>query len=609
MASKKRRKRYSSFSRRRKETNVLQFIPILFIIAIVPLIMRGTVIELTELEQAVWIGQESRFDIFSFHKSIWFVIMTIMSLLTLIWLHLEGYLKIRKAWAYYIPLSIYGLYVFLSWVASPDIGLATRGFIELFQGFFVLMSYGVIVFVAMNMIRKEDDLKPIMLAFGFVGLITFIIGFTQWFGFDVFRIEFIQRLILPSRLGGLVGNLNFTFGPQTIYATMYNTNFVGSFAALMVPLSIVAFFYFDEQKHKVYSGAFLGMMIFVLFGSNSRAGLLGFFAALPIIAVFLRKEVINQWKITLISFSLIIGISLVMNIISDGQTLGQVGRLNPITEAGDTIDEERLFFEEARLDGFQFDLVSDLNSLSILFEPSTNILSFKGTDGSDLDTEFNGGNIAITTPGYTMYRFFLDAPNGVLRVFVQGTSFELFITDMGFLVNLVGGVSNIIDTPPRVEFMDGLENFASQRGYIWSRSIPMLRDTLFIGHGPDMYVTEFPQRDLVGRLNGFAMTGINDKPHNMFLQIGINTGVVSLLALMSVYGIYLVNSVMIFWNRTYTSLTDYFGLAAFAAITGYLVSGIFNDQIISVAPMFYTLTGIGIAINYLIYDHERVSNK
>ena len=603
MASKKRRKRYSSMSRRRKETHILHFLPILFIIAIVPLIMRGTVIELTELEQAVWIGQETRFDIFSFHKSIWFVIMTVMSLLILVWLHLEGYLKIRKAWAYYVPLSIYGAYVFLSWIVSDDVGLAARGFIELFQGFFVLISYGVIVFVAMNMVRKEEDLKPIAYAFGFVGIITFFIGFSQWFGFDVFRMELVQRFMLPNRLSSLVGNLNFTFGPRTIYATMYNTNFVGSFAALMVPLSLGAFLYVTEFKHKVYTGSFFAMMVFVWFGSNSRAGILGVIAALILIVIFMRRDILVQPKVWGTALSIIIILPVIMNIISDGRTARSIVRLNPINEAERFEQVGKVRFEDVLIDEFRVDFITESDNLSILYSQTSGFI-FLDQNENVLQSSVSNGLITLDDERYEMYSFLLDGANGVLRMFVNGRELDLFITDMGFLLRGVGGVSNIIDRPRRVEFLDGREEFGSQRGYIWSRSIPMLLDTLFIGHGPDMYVTQFPQRDFAGRLNGFVITGINDKPHNMFLQIAINTGLISLIGLMSVYAIYFIDSLKVFLNRKSESFLEIFGLFAFASISGYLVAGVFNDQIISVAPLFYVLTGIGIAINFILKESE-----
>jgi hypothetical protein len=69
----------------------------------------------------------------------------------------------------------------------------------------------------------------------------------------------------------------------------------------------------------------------------------------------------------------------------------------------------------------------------------------------------------------------------------------------------------------------------------------MLKDTVLIGHGPDTYVLEFPQHDYVGKLNSFSSHRmIVDKPHNMYLQIGINTGLISLIGLLALYLMYFV---------------------------------------------------------------------
>jgi len=56
---------------RKNEYSTAWLIPLFFIIAILPMWMRGTVIDLTELEESMWIGQDTRFDIFSYWKSIW----------------------------------------------------------------------------------------------------------------------------------------------------------------------------------------------------------------------------------------------------------------------------------------------------------------------------------------------------------------------------------------------------------------------------------------------------------------------------------------------------------------------------------------------------------
>ena len=44
----------------------------------------------------------------------------------------------------------------------------------------------------------------------------------------------------------------------------------------------------------------------------------------------------------------------------------------------------------------------------------------------------------------------------------------------------------------------------------------------------------------------------------------------------------------------------------FAGVMAYLVTGIFNDQIMSVAPLFYGMLGLGIAINRLIKNSDNI---
>jgi O-antigen ligase len=126
----------------------------------------------------------------------------------------------------------------------------------------------------------------------------------------------------------------------------------------------------------------------------------------------------------------------------------------------------------------------------------------------------------------------------------------------------------------------------------------MLKETIVLGYGPDTYTIEFPQDDVVGKLNSFSSyRTVVDKPHNMYLQIGINTGVISLLAMLSVFMIYLVDSLRILYRKKIESYMDYIGLGLFIGVASYLVAAMFNDQIISVAPLFYGVLGLGMAVN------------
>ena len=65
----------------------------------------------------------------------------------------------------------------------------------------------------------------------------------------------------------------------------------------------------------------------------------------------------------------------------------------------------------------------------------------------------------------------------------------------------------------------GKEKLGSMRAYIWSRSIPMLKDNLILGSGPDTFVYRFPQNDLIGLYYAYGTPNtIVDKPHNLYLQ-------------------------------------------------------------------------------------------
>jgi O-antigen ligase len=123
--------------------------------------------------------------------------------------------------------------------------------------------------------------------------------------------------------------------------------------------------------------------------------------------------------------------------------------------------------------------------------------------------------------------------------------------------------------------------------------------TYFIkGAGADNYPIAFPQDDFVAKLrSGSDASLVIDKPHNMYLQIGINTGVISLVALISVWIPYIISSLMLYSKTAFDSLDKTVGASCLVSVVGYLVTAIFNDHIISVSPLFWIILGIGISIN------------
>ncbi len=122
---------------------------------------------------------------------------------------------------------------------------------------------------------------------------------------------------------------------------------------------------------------------------------------------------------------------------------------------------------------------------------------------------------------------------------------------------------------------------SSGRVYVWKKTIGMLSvGDLFYGHGPGAFTMEFPQGDAAGkRAQGWQPETIVDRPHNFYLQVIHASGVISLIALLVLFGGFLLESKEIAIN---------------AAVLSYLVNVFFTDSCTSVAPLFWILLGTGV---------------
>jgi hypothetical protein len=341
-------------------------------------------------------------------------------------------------------------------------------------------------------------------------------------------------------------------------------------------------------------------------GSNSRAGYLGITSAFIIGLIVFRKNIKIHYKKIVIMFGAFLTITLIFNGVSGGRVFSQFSRLNPVNEAGDIQDikaRQDVRFEEVSIKDNAFTVKTNKETLTGIMGDET--LEFKDEDGNLLETFTDDKrNIRFVDEKYSEYSFLINKKQSTIKATIYERNWKLYITDDNEL-KAVSNNDKLTDPveAPRIRLFDGRETFASNRGYIWSRTIPMLKDTLITGYGPDNYPMVFPQDDYVGRFNvgdeGMLNTLV-DKPHNMYLQTAVNTGVISLLALLAVWAIYLFDSFKIYMKGKMESFAEYMGAATFLSIIAYLVAGLFNDNIVPVAPLFWILLGTGIGINRMI---------
>ena len=90
------------------------------------------------------------------------------------------------------------------------------------------------------------------------------------------------------------------------------------------------------------------------------------------------------------------------------------------------------------------------------------------------------------------------------------------------------------------------------------------------------------------------------KPHNLYLQIAVQSSVVSLLCFLVFYVWYFISSLRLYFKQRLDTPLVITGFAIMLGTLGYMISGLANDSTITVAPLYWALMGLGIGINHRI---------
>jgi hypothetical protein len=584
-----------------KRLSTVYFLPLLLIAGFVPLIVYAKYIDLTGTTQSLyWTGQQQYLDFFSYWKSRWVVALTLIGLIFYIILYKQKKLPFKNLKQYYIPLGIYAIFVIISTIFALDTQTALWGFVDMYQGMFVLLSYVVITFLTINFVNSERDVNLFVNAFLFLMIVEGIIGVTQYFGFDFFQTAIGKRLIVPGNIQ--VDGLSFSFGPKTIYGTLFNTNFVGSFATLMLPLSVAVLLSSKTKNQRIISTIAVSLMVFVCIGSNSRAGYMGVAISVLFLMCLIKEFIRKHWKGFLELLSVFIVVLLVFNNISGDKLLSKLKEFN-IKEQVEMVkkDETTFKFEDIIVGQDSFSIKTNIETLNFKIEDDK--LYFLDEYFNELEITTIGNIITINDTRYIRYKITIpkNYPGVTVDIITDWNKPTInfyFSKDGVKIIGSGGRISGPI-IAENFKLLNGFEKLASNRGYIWSRTLPLLQDYIIFGAGPDNYPIAFPQDDFTAKLNaGMNSNTVIDKPHNLYLQIATNTGTLSLISLVVLWGLYIVNSLKLYSKTNYYSLDKYVGTSCLLCVIGYLVAGMFNDNVISATPIFWIILGLGISINF-----------
>lgn len=557
-------------------------IALLVVFVVVPIIVYGQA-EINTVDEAI-IWNDKLTTIEFFHKIKAGVLLFILPVL-LVLLGMN-YIDLKKIKNNVADKFVYGYYLFVvisaflsSYGAVNYFGVNGR-----YEGLLVITVYILLFMMSYMWIHDEEENFMMVLMVVGVSIVT-LIGVPQYFGFDIFRTDIYKSIITPNNLGVSIDDIKFRVAANTIYSTLYNPNYLGSFYTLVIPALMGVYFKLKNKKLKIAVIVLTVLSVFALFGSRSSAGMTGL-AVILLFSILLLMRKANK-KVVLV---VIVGLLLAVGVFNNGV----MSFVKDYQKSFDKAAEERLLLETVRVDNnfLRFEFNDENKNFNIMLNAKGQMF-FLDNDYQKFEYDYNVDNGRIVSKD-DRFKFFTGSiSKSRLDMRMLGSYMRFVITKDGW--NILSAGNQIVSSATMADsmFFDGYERAGSGRGYIWSRTLPLLKDHIFIGGGPDSFVFEFPQDDIVGKINFMSNTYIIvDKPHNLYLQMAMNSGVISLILFLIAAGYFIVVG---FYKIFKGYLHDPLAVGIYLSIVGYLATSFFNDSVVSIAPIFWIFFGYGMS--------------
>ena len=498
-----------------------------------------------------------------------------------------------------ICAAVYIAAAFLSSVLADDVHGAFAGMYAQHEPFPVLAGYMVFLIFVYIFITSDDAVISFLKLFMWgVAVISFL-GVLQFLACDFFT-TYAGKSLITMFSDISAESISLSFDPGRVYMTLYNPNYVGSYVALVLPIMIAGVYVMDHMWQKAVMGINAVMLIVCLIGSASTTGM----TAVAVCFILTCALCIPLMK----RFGKYIGIMLGAAVVC----MVAVVSVNH-DKINEALDKYRLTEDTRILTSMQ---VHD-DGVELGYKDTTIYVSCNISDGGQMlldvsDADHNKLTFAYDQASDTIVsgdEFYKDIYFSGARIsdgsigfnVICGGTYTFVKDDDGsyYYYNVYGKKTKDIVNSKSIGFK-GHESFASNRGFIWSRSIPLLFKNIIYGCGPDNFVYEYPNNDYVAMHNNTYSTQVVTRPHNMYLQTGVQTGVLSLIAILVLYGAYFVQSVRLLYGKKDIGTAYIMSLAILVGSFGYMVCGVANDSTVCVAPVFWILLGLGMECNHIL---------
>jgi O-antigen ligase len=484
-----------------------------------------------------------RENVFTYYKLTWLIVVSILLVLSLGYRMFKNKHKLNVDYVF-VGVSLIIIAALITTFISPLKQVSIWGLYSRSNGLLAYISLFLIIYCISSFKVQEKHISFLVHSINIASIVLVTIGIFQFFGFDMLNSAWFKQIYIPSEYKHLIGNISIT--QKMFQGTDY----------FWAPSILDQFNYF---------GAYCSIVF-------------------PLITAFALNEAKDIKKIALIIGSIMLFTGTILAY-SMGSIIAMFATLILIP----------VFFVNKENYKSFIVIFTCYTIISALINRLTNWLAFSEIYGIVLQV-INSKLTALVVLMAIIYVLIF-----VFRKKVSKYRY-LLVSVLIILALLIGAIGFIYILNNVVEQNMGM---LSNRGYIWHYADGLIENNYIFGYGPDNFYYNFPQINTDKNL--YMKYAYVDKPHNMYLQIILDTGIFGLIGFMVLLVGLLLKS-----NKAIDLEDDLYKNTYFKAlmlvIMAYMIQGIVNDNHLVVQPIVYLIFGIGASLIKQTLDKAKLSS-
>ncbi len=551
-----------------------------------------------EVKNAYYLSSNTASDFEQLCREIFLIAVAV---LTILWmggekliLHQKRRMNItRPTIVILICLALYLILGLISTLASDYPSIAWLGNYQLYEGYLVLISYVIIFLAAWIWVDSREVLSFVI---DVITLLGFVIGFLtilEKIGYVYYNDAIVQFL------GAMQGTVSYSGGATVTFG---NPDYFAMYLTMLLPILTSATINTQINDTSVIKfmlriAAIILIAIALLYTGVTTGIVIGF----GVTIVYLLAH-LWQWgksKGLKIGLTLVVIVAIIAALTGyiatrNGDTFSQ--KLNTAIVGSEDTESDNFGLLSMNIDGYTMTHKNKKGTFSINTTGS-------GYRADSLSFTWNDENV---TPIIGDNAITFDIPE--LKKCAILLSDEFISIDLGYTTTIdavhyneswcvygIGG--GLTDSVPQVSTNEWLQErytYLNGRVYVWTNAISELGDNILIGNGPATALFYLKQGDIPALLNIFGKYVLYNKPHNWYLQMANDTGVVSAICIIVMLIIFFVISCRSIHRRRDRAKS--LQTALWLSLLGYCLTAFMGDSLIYHAPMFWFLLGVAMAM-------------